>query len=410
MHAEWLVVESGILLKRTRILVVGHAQSPTGYGRVLHSLLSQLADRYDVHHFGPNYHGRGVNGRWRIYPNTEPIDVFGLGTLTRLIEQLNPALILLLHDPWAIACYLPALCPVRHRTRLVVYTPIDARMLNPHNLAWIPQVDKVVTYTDFGRQTIESCLQALQIEADIRVIPHGTSTDVFYPYESKREITPQGRIRARKELAPTVAIPEDSFVVLNASRNQPRKRIDLTVAGFGLFAQYKPPEVRLLLHMGVKEIGWNVRSLAAEAGILDRLILTTEGVRHPEVSDQVLNLIYNSCDVGVNTAAAEGWGLTSFEHAATGAPQIVPGHGGCAEIWDGHAVLLKPVQQQPMGIALEASIVSPEQLASELEALYAHPAHRQAMATAAYANATKPEYNWSNVAGTWANLFDELTA
>jgi D-inositol-3-phosphate glycosyltransferase len=395
--------------RRTRILVVGHAQSPTGFGRVLHSLLPHLAAKYDVHHLGHNYHGEPLDGAWHIHPNAEPIDVFGLATLQRLIEQLDPELVLLLHDPWNIARYASALRAIRHRARIVAYTPIDARLLSPQHLAWIPWVDKVVTYTAFGQRTIESCLNPLGIQADIAVIPHGTNTEAFYPYSGPPGAG-ESRVQARRELRPLVDIPEDSFVVLNASRNQPRKRIDLTMAGFALFARTKPPEVRLMLHMGGKEIGWNIRSLAAEAGILDRTILTATANGHPEFSDRVLNLIYNSSDVGVNTAAAEAWGLASFEHAATGAPQIVPGYGGCAEIWNGHAALLEPVQRQRLGHALEASIVSPEQLANELEALYVSPAHRRDMGMAAYAHATKPEYNWATVAGMWSELFEQLTA
>lgn len=40
----------------------------------------------------------------------------------------------------------------------------------------------------------------------------------------------------------------DSFLVLNANRNQKRKRIDITLKAFAALARDKPENVKLLLH------------------------------------------------------------------------------------------------------------------------------------------------------------------
>jgi hypothetical protein len=48
----------------------------------------------------------------------------------------------------------------------------------------------------------------------------------------------------------------------------------------------------------------------------------------------------NACDVGINRAMGEGWGLASFEHAAAGAAQVVPNHTACSEIWRERAELI----------------------------------------------------------------------
>ena len=85
--------------------------------------------------------------------------------------------------------------------------------------------------------------------------------------------------------------------------------------------------------MGVEDCGWNIVLLAKRHGIEDRLILTAHMPFLPVVSNRVLNCIYNACDVGINTSIGEGWGLVSFEHAATGAGQIVPRHSACEELW-----------------------------------------------------------------------------
>lgn len=74
----------------------------------------------------------------------------------------------------------------------------------------------------------------------------------------------------------------------------------------------------LYLHMGMQDRGVDVLGLARALGIEDRLLLTTTAPERPHVSDEHLGLIYQACDVGVNTSAGEGWGLVAFEHGATG--------------------------------------------------------------------------------------------
>ncbi len=110
----------------------------------------------------------------------------------------------------------------------------------------------------------------------------------------------------------------DAFIVLNANRNMPRKRIDLTIQGFAEFARDKPANVKLYLHMATQDTGWNVIALARRHGIYDRLIMTRADNVAPDFSDEQLNLLYNACDVGITTTTGEGWGMVTFEHGPRG--------------------------------------------------------------------------------------------
>jgi glycosyltransferase involved in cell wall biosynthesis len=151
--------------------------------------------------------------------------------------------------------------------------------------------------------------------------------------------------------------------------------------------------------MGMRDLGWDVPALAGELGIEDRLVVTTTGEDRPHVPDEHLNLIYNACDVGINTAAAEGWGLVSFEHAATGAAQIVPDHGACAELWSGRALLV-PADDDARGLRA----VSPEGVAEALGRLERDPSLRAELAERAYANATAERHGWEAIAARWEEL------
>jgi D-inositol-3-phosphate glycosyltransferase len=217
------------------------------------------------------------------------------------------------------------------------------------------------------------------------------------------------RRAARRQVLPPSPEFDDAFIVLNANRNQPRKRIDLTIEGFALFAQGKPDNVKLYLHMGLEDAGWNLAVMARRHGIEHRLILSSPERGVPTASEARLNLIYNACDVGLNTSTGEGWGLVSFEHGATGAAQIVGRHSACAELWEGAAELMQPSYRLTTERTLiDGWYVTPETVAAAIQKLYADRDLRLERGRQAHANATRPEYAWHAIADRWRALFDDV--
>jgi D-inositol-3-phosphate glycosyltransferase len=142
-------------------------------------------------------------------------------------------------------------------------------------------------------------------------------------------------------------------------------------------------------------------------GLTDRVYLTP--LDAPTLADADLNLVYNACDVGLNTAMGEGWGLVSFEHAATGAAQIVPDSSACSELWAGAAELL-PTEEtyDPRLSPLTMGATSPEAVAAALDRLYNDPEHLRSLSLAAFRNATQPAYDWDQIAAQWHTLFGEI--
>ena len=55
-----------------------------------------------------------------------------------------------------------------------------------------------------------------------------------------------------------------------------------------------------------------------------------------------MNVLYNACDVGMNTCIGEGFGLCSVEHALVGKPQIVSNVGGLRDIFKGTMSVVEP--------------------------------------------------------------------
>ncbi len=395
------------------LVAIGAWLPQSGFTRVLASVLSRLASRYDIHYIGMSYQGppTPVDG-FTLHPcNLRGGDVFGAYQGQEVVRERRATAVLLLNDLWMLKNYMNALRPVREElgTRIVAYSPLDGCLPDPSLMAPFEAVDRFVAYTEFARREMSAAVAQLTAAGArfafdrIDVIPHGIDLEAFRPLGDRRAVRRQlfaGRADAHQL--------EDAFIVLNANRPVARKRLDLTIEGFARFARGKPGNVRLYLHHAILLPGERERieGWIDAAGIRDRVIMRTELGQGAITSDDRLNLIYNACDVGLTTTMGEGWGLVSLEHGATGAAQIVPRHSACEEIWEGAALMLEPIHR---GVPdefspLELATVSAEQVAEALERLYRDMELRRKLSVAAFDAARRPAYSWDRI----AQRFDAL--
>ncbi|HEC63693.1 hypothetical protein LCGC14_0482850 [marine sediment metagenome] len=409
------------------ILVVGDGVASTGFSRVIHNVMRNLPrNKYDIHHLAVNYRGDPHDEAWKIYPASLGGDIYGIKRVGDLVDQIKPKLIFVLNDLWVHGFYMKeVLKGYVDKIPLIAYAPIDAA---PVQEAWLEDlngISRLVVYTEFAAKEVKKALSAMVIDENgnvlldrevpaLEVIPHGIDTSVFYPWNDVKGpndvVIETGRERAKRELYPNREdFTGDSFIVLNSNRNQPRKRIDITIKGFSEFAKNKPKNVKLYLHMGVEDAGWNIVQLCKRYGMDDRLILTSTLNQIPGVPDKRMNQIYNACDVGINTSTGEGWGLTSFEHAAARAAQIVPDHSACTEIWEGNAEMLDATYSLTTErILTEGRFVSPGDVAEALERLYEDPKYLEEMSNKAYKLVTQNCYSWKTIAKQWDKLFTDV--
>ena len=387
-----------------RILVLGDGGAPTGFARVVSSILVPLAERHEIHQVAVNYKGDPHGLPWNLYPAAAGGDPFGVERIREIVERVRPELVFSVTDFWVQRDYWAELEKCAPDVPVVSYSPVDAGPIDEEWLAALPDRVRLFVYTEFGRREVSKVLSPLRA-AELGVIPHGVDTSKFFPIPGEDR-----RRRAREQLG--IRDGGSAFIVLNANRNQPRKRIDLTLDGFARFAKGKPETVQLLLHMGLSDVGWAIRRLATRYGIEERLILTGPlSGGPPSISDEQLNLVYNACDVGINTSGAEGWGLPAVEHAATGAAQIVPRHSACEEIWTGSAELLDApdLATQPSTL-LDFRFPRATGVAEALERLYADADARRRVADRCYQVATRPEYAWSALSARWEGLFKDAVS
>jgi glycosyltransferase involved in cell wall biosynthesis len=445
------------------LVAVGAYAPQTGFTRVLWSILTRLGAGYDIHYVGMGYKGPQFRADGvTVYPcNLRGGDVFGAYQGAAVAQRIGARAALFLNDLWMLKNYMPPFAPLGDALKIVMYVPLDGHLPNDTLLAPFSAVDRFVAYTEFGRAEMARALASLEAAGaragategsatgSIDVIPHGVDAVTFHPLSGdiERQLEPGGRREAKRQAFPDRPDLHDAFLVLNANRPMPRKRVDLTIEGFARFAHglradrsesaaATGPDVRLVLHHAIMREPERARILdqAAQLGIADRLVLSAAPDASGITSDARLNLLYNACEVGVNTAMGEGWGLVSVEHAATGAAQIVPRHSACQEVWgrqheaapqeasagesvpatdDGHdgdaaALLDASDTGVPEFSLLEMATVSADDLAAALRSLYDHPDRLRALSRAAYVRATQPAWSWAAVAARWDALLRDV--
>jgi D-inositol-3-phosphate glycosyltransferase len=394
--------------EKINVLWISDLVTPTGFARVSHSILAYIPrDKYNIIGLGVNYRGDPHGLPFPIYPAQFGGDVYGIKRLKDLFRHHNIDLIFILNDAWIVNAYLTEIKTIfgdKPLPKIVVYFPVDAE---GHSAAWYENFDivqKAFTYTAFGQRVATTACP----KYTFGIIPHGISKDLFHQLFMNRAQAKEILYGDSKN--PDLVGP-DAFIFLNANRNQPRKRLELTMEGFKIFAENKPSNVSLYMHCGnvdAKHI--DVRDLGNRLGINKRLVVSGNVSGIQAVSDNKLNLIYNATDVGINTSLGEGWGLPNMEHAITGAPQIVPDHSACGEIYRDVGILIPPRCDLMLdgGAMTVGKLVSPEGVAEAMEKIYSDRELYKELSIKTITKFSSPEYDWETISNTWNNVFTEV--
>jgi D-inositol-3-phosphate glycosyltransferase len=347
-----------------KILYCGDTGVQTGFGRVAEYLIPALAKEHEVHALAVNWHGdpSQMQQHCKMWPAmAHGQDPFGSHRIASIIQAVKPDLVWVTNDIWIAINLWQQARPLKEKIgfKWFVYTPIDSYGLFPELKAHMDEWDGLATYTQFAN----SELVRMGYDKPVDIIGHGTDFEKFFPLDKQQ---------CRKELG----VPEDVFIVFNGNRNQPRKRIDLTLKAFIKFAKDKD-DARLWLNMGSKDLGWEViplfKRIARDEGYdsTSKLILTSP---HFSVDNcltiEQLNKVYNAADIGINTCIGEGWGLVNSEHGSVGVAQVVPDHTSLAEIFDEVPRIQCNASETDRNYGLERLLPDPESAAEILSYYY----------------------------------------
>ena len=389
--------------KKAKLLWCGDIVAMTGFSRVTENVISRLKDDFEIVVLGNNWWGdpTPLQEEYKMYPssNRHQTAPFGEQRIREIVEREQPDVVFTINDMWIINEQYRQIQDLHKqgKFKFVGYAPMDS-------YGWIGCLDEtandwdaIISYTEFGAHEFVRG----GIYKPIAVIPHGVTPGQFYPMD-------------RNECRRKLGLKEDIFIVFNGNRNQFRKRQDITIKAFAKFAVNKP-EAQLYLHMGLKDQGWDLMGVFAremsKVGLdpNGRIIMTTQSDGPPNVSVEMLNTIYNACDVGVNTCKGEGWGLVNFEHAACGVPQVVPDHTSCKEIFEGYGELIRCDHVDvDTNYAREMPCPSSDHLAEILEYLYQDKGIREWVGTRCRERVMDTQFSWDTVASQFGGIFEEV--
>jgi D-inositol-3-phosphate glycosyltransferase len=403
---------------KPRLLLIGWLSPGSGVTRVLTNLAAAIADQYNIHVLA-----LGAAPQAKLALPSIECSVWPFNTTAPQIEagfpallaRLRPEIVLVLGPPPWAAPLLWATRRIRPQSRIVIFSGVEGSLANGEWLRPLAAVDDCILLTEHVRRDIvrHAAAAAPRRLPRLHVLPYGVDTAVFRPLAPAGAGSSEAwRAVLRRELFPGRAELADAFIVLNPNLLYRRKRLDLTIRGVALFARDKPPNVYLYLHQPRLDRHRRAQlEAAARSELGDRLLfnlLNPDGEVLPEES---LNRLYNACDLGLTTAMGEGWGLTVFEHAATGAGQLVPDHSTFRENWAGAAEFVDaPGREHAFHEHADMHVVESAEVARKLEGVYADPARRRRLGELAYERATSARYLWSAVGDGLHEILQESGA
>lgn len=395
----WFDFAGFILAQKPHLLLGGWYKPGSGFTRVLLAILPFLQSRFRITWLGVGYQGEAFDlaDGVRVLPtNVRGGDLVGAYAARKNWEELSPDAVFVLNDLWYLTPYSREFGRIENRSIPIVgYLPLDGGIDNHSLVRELTGFHELITYTEWAAAQLRPALTAMNISTPVTVAGHGVDLSQFRMKPGGLDL--QVRMQRAQDL---FRLDEPGFVILNANRPDPRKRLDLTLEAFARFVSGKPRNVWLCLHQAIAHETFvaPLREQARQLGIMDRILWYPP--QPGPLSDTALNDLYNACAVGLNTTMGEGFGLIAFEHAATGAPQVMPAQPALAELWQEAALLVSPVQMKhtdysPL-LMCEGDI---QAVATALQRLYQEPHTYQHYAEAGRARCHLPEFEWAVPAG-----------
>jgi glycosyltransferase involved in cell wall biosynthesis len=337
---------------------------------------------------GLNYRGDPHEFPYPIFPAYLGGDFFGVKRIADMVARLQPELIVIQNDPWNIPAYTDQL--KGYTGKVVGAIAVDGK--NCRGLA-LNKLNRAIFWTKFAQQ--EALQGGMRIPSG--VVGLGVDLNIYKP---------ASRVVARQTIG-LPGVPDNAFIIGNINRNQPRKRLDLTISYVAEWVKRRSlRDVFLYLHVApTGDHGYDCEQLVHYHDLRGRLILS-----EPEVwrglTEADLALTYQSFDVQLTTSQGEGWGLCTMEGMACGVPQIVPDWSALGE-WPGDSVVKVPCPTSittPGRINSIGGIADKERVIEALDMFY-ESHHGQVWARYRQRGlelVRRPEFRWENVGEAFA--------
>ncbi len=396
-------------MNRRRLLVAGLAQEGVGLSVILNAITEQLANKWDILIFAHGTEDQHYEPVCGITTQSAPLQDWSPET-QQLFEQaignFAPAVILIIGHPWKVPAF--SAVAAKSPAKLAVYMPIEGRPTDSEIAASLSGVDLCIAYTAYARDALKHLLNGEG--PTIINIGHGIGDEFRICAPGKTLLNNDTRQELRRKLFPGHPDFWGRPMLLNANRAYWRKRLDLTIEGFALAAA--DIDASLYLHGAAlsRYERERLEALIQKFEIQDKVLLNALNITGKVIQNSDLISLYQACDAGITTSMGEGWGLCSFEHAATGAAQIVPDHTSFAENWPSGTAMHFPASE-PFHVADEATEMyagSAVDIGKAIYTLFESTETLQQYSANACAHAQRDDYHWTNIAAQFDGALESL--
>jgi glycosyltransferase involved in cell wall biosynthesis len=408
-------------MSKLRVLWYSDFLSSTGFAQVAHNMIARLhaTGKYEFDVVGINHGGEPydkIKYPYDIYPaimalSPDPIykDVYGRGRLLHMAGSGAYDIVFMLQDTFIVETFMPSLIETRNKLPkekqfpIVMYFPIDGTPKKSWIENVVAKIDFPVTYTEYAKK---ECLKHLP-NLTLPVIYHGVDKSVFYPIPTEEKIAFKERFLGKHK---------DKYLVLNVSRNQPRKDLIRTMSAFKLFHD-KNPNSFLFLLCQARDVGGDVIAMGENLGLVwdEDFACPSPGTygANQGYTIETVNKIYNIADLTISSSLGEGWGLQNSESFAVQVPTLVPKNTSFEEIIG---------EEEERGYFCESGadldhfvclgqgdnnilrpVVNVLDMADKMCYIYEHPKEAQEKVYRAYNDV----WTWDTVCEKWKDIFDK---
>jgi len=400
------------------LFLATYPNQSNGYAKVANKITNYLAEFHDIYYFGfSNY--RDIYVPRDIHKNIKIIDVveeeknrgfndsFGVDIIEEYVKLINPDIIVLYNDIIVTCRHLNVLNKLKYEQgynfKFVSYLDLVYDFEKFEYINFLNQYSDVIAV--FSEHWKKNLMDMKIPEEKIHIAPHGFDEEKIYKID---------KMQARKDLGLNI----EDFIFLNINRNSYRKANDITISAFIKFMKMNPKckNIKLFLHceLCVKS-GYDIKEIVKIECIKENMdyeyILNNHILRlgNNKVSDEIVNKIYNACDVGINTCIGEGFGLCSFEHITLGKPQIVSYVGAHKDIFNGFPEFtVTPVAQYNITSHIDdhcgtVHICNAKDFADKMNTIFNYYKKYEIIAEKCGKN-IKEKYQWKNILENFKNI------
>lgn len=374
------------------ILIIAHTKRGTGFGRIAIGIANALSLKHDVHVIGVG--NARTDEAWAGLIS-DPVDI-GCTTAMREWLTANTADVLL----FAGVNTLMAWQAEKVRSdgfsgKIVAYVPVEGPIENATRLQGLNSCDAVIAYHSVAAAQLSLVLET----NNISFIYHGMHATSSAPI---------ARDQLRRQLLPDAQQHAGKIWILNANRNDNRKCPEITISAFAEVVK-EFPNTLLVMHCNPIRPGVNLYVERDRLGLHNNILFTKDSIPGFWTDEQMDNL-YACCEIGVNSALAEGWGLIAFEHAQKGGAQIMPAHEGLKELWANIPVMTGLGEIEAVDAVSSGHRPCQKELTAAMRDLLMDTNYLDEVAQLCMQHVRQNKFSWENVSKQWQDLIIALTA